>query len=249
MKKNPNEWICKCSHRGNAAWASVWKDWGRISTSPCEHRQRGLLSSLGLFCCPFIWKSLAAKLEIGVWVLSPYWAFCCQLGKDWCSNAWCLLAESPEARVQARRGGNTLALPPLPASWLAGTQDQGLSVSRDSAALQMGDCVINPLQEPGQASSNLRVFWSQGREAPVESFLWTKPQTSPGQALTPRLAPDPLTPARRLPFVFSALTWLFSVGLRLFQGLCFAGFKTDDHSPASSPRIFQYWEGRFCRQV
>ena len=62
------------------------------------------------------------KLEF-VWILFPYWAFCCQLRKDWCSNAWCLLAESPEARVQARRGGNTLALPPLPASWLTRSQE------------------------------------------------------------------------------------------------------------------------------
>ena len=118
--------------------------------------------------------------------------------------------------------------PPPTASKLACRDSRPpLSVSRDSAALQMGDCVINPLQEPGQASSNLGVFWSQGREAPVESFLWMKPQATPGQALTPRLAPDPLTPARRLLYLLGLqdLDMITLSGIKIFSGTALCRFQ------------------------
>ena len=241
-KKNPNEWICKCSHRGNTACASVWKDWGRISISPCEHRLRGLQSALGLFQLPFYLEKPGCKTWN--WSLDSFSILGVLLPAKEGLVFQCLMLTGrvPRGQGPGQKRREHTCPPPTP-SKLANKESRApLSLSRDNAALQMGDYVINCPQEPGQTSSNLGVFWNQGREAPVESSLlmgWSHRHPParpwlPDQHLIHWLSCKEAA-------VVSSVPWhdYSQMGLRFFQGLRFVGFETDDHSPASSPWIPQ----------
>ena len=218
-KKNPNEWICKCSHRGNTARASVWKDWRRISISPCEHRQRGLLSALGLFQLPFYLEKPGCKTWN--WSLDSFSILGVLLPAKEGLVFQCpmLTGRVPRDQGPGQERREHTCPPPTPSKLANKESRPPLSLSRDNAAPQMGDYVINSPKNQGRPLLTLELSGTRARKRLLSPPCGWSHRQSPGQALTPRPASDPLTLLQGgCCCVFSTLTGLFSNGIKIFSG-------------------------------